>query len=68
MAKHHDDERRVIWMAKDRRLFARKPPAPGGAWTIEDHGTEVFEGTAAECIHWLAASPLPDPFKLAKAG
>lgn len=31
MAKRHDEERRVIWMAKDRRLFARKPTTPDGS-------------------------------------
>jgi hypothetical protein len=67
MAQRHD-ERKVFWMCRDRRLFARQPTTPDGSWSIEDHGVLVFEGTAAECIHWLAASPLPDPFKLAKAG
>ena len=52
-------ERRVIWMAKDRRLFARRPADPGGAWVIEDHGHAVFDGTAAECIRWLASAPVP---------
>lgn len=60
-------ERRVFWMCRDRRLFARKPTAPDGTWVIEDHGRVVFDGTAAECVHWLAAMPLPDPFRALKA-
>jgi len=53
-------ERRVIWMAKDRRLFARRPADPAGAWVIEDHGTVVFDGSADECIRWLASAPVAD--------
>ncbi|WP_225783688.1 hypothetical protein [Xenophilus sp. Marseille-Q4582] len=66
MVQRHDD-RKVFWMCRDRRLFARKPADPAGAWVIEDHGRVVFDGTAAECIRWLAAAPLPDPFRALKA-
>lgn len=64
---HRHDERRVFWMAKDRRLFARRPADPDGSWSIEDHGVVVFSGSAAECVHWLASVPLPDPFRALKA-